>query len=132
MDIFYLRDGCHHRIFMRPMAESLSYFVLLVASGYYHTALGRFAAYHVDTGSLLVCKRHAAYRGLGVFLDFSLGLGRAVPVAKEETAVLHFLLEFLVVVALIHALVTILARFFEYVLLYVIEQLTGIFHDTVQ
>ena len=91
--------------------------------------LGRLAADHIDARSLLVGKGHAADSGLCLFLDLCLGLGSAVPVAEEETAVLHLLLELLVVVALVNALVAILASFLEDVLLDILQQLLDIFCD---
>ena len=71
----------------------------LIAAGNDDAGLGGLAAHHVDAWRLLYAEGHAANGGLSLFLDLSLGLGRAVPVAEEETAVLHLLLELLVVLA---------------------------------
>lgn len=103
----------------------------LVASGDDNATLGGFSADHVDTRRLFISERNAADGGLSLFLDFCFGLGRAVPVAEEEAAVLDFLLELLVVVALIYALVAVFACFLEDVVLDVFKQLFYIFNDAV-
>ena len=90
---------------------------------------GGFAADHVGARGLLVSERHAADGGLCLFLDLCFGLGSAVPVAEEETAVLDTLLEFLVVVALVDAFVAILAGFFENVLLDFVQKTFHILCD---
>ena len=101
----------------------------LVAAGNDDAILGGFATDHIGTGRLLVSEGYATDGSLRLFLDLCLGLGRAVPVADEETAVLHLLLELLVVVALVNALVAILASFLEDVLLDILQQLLDIFCD---
>ena len=89
----------------------------LVAAGDDDAVLGGFTTDHIDTRGLFVGEGHATNRGLSLFFDFCLSLGSAVPVAKEESAVLDFLLELLVVVALVNVLVAILAGLLEDVLL---------------
>ena len=68
------------------------YITLLVTSSDDDASHRWLAAHHIDTWCLLVCERHATDGSLGVLLDLSLGLGSAVPVAEEETAILDTLL----------------------------------------
>ena len=93
----------------------------LVAAGYDDAVLGRLAAHHVHALGLLEVKRHAADSGLRFLLDLGLGLGRSVPVAKEEASVLDTLLELLVVVALVDVSVPVLAGFLVEANLYVVQ-----------
>ena len=94
---------------------------MLITSGDDDAGLGGLAADHIDTWRLLHTEGHAADGGLGLFLDLSLGLGGAVPVAEEEAAVLHTLLELLVVVALVDVGVAVVLGLLEDVLLDVVE-----------
>ena len=70
-----------------------------ISSSNQHVALRRFSADHIDARSLLVCKRHTTYCCLCLFLDTCLGLSSTVPMTEEESAVLDFLLELLVIIA---------------------------------
>ena len=96
------------------------------------TGLRGLSAHHVYAGRLFVGKGHATDGGLRFLLDFCLGLGRTVPMAEEETAVLHLFLELFVVVTFVDTLVAILACFFEDVLLDVLQELLDIVDDAFQ
>ena len=54
-----------------------------------YSAFSRLAAYHVGTRSLVESERNAADGSLSIFLDTSLGLFCAVPMAEEEAALLY-------------------------------------------
>ena len=86
---------------------------------------------YIHTRCLLYAERHAADSGLSLLLNLSLGLGSTVPVAQEESTVLHLLLELLVVLALVDVSVTIVLSLLEYVLLDVLKQLLYILSDAV-
>ncbi len=120
---------CHLLFVKSHLSRDKWHLFCLITAGDDDAVFGGFAADHVGAGRLLVGKGHATDGGLRLFLDLSLGLGRAVPMAEEETAVLHLLLELLVVVALVNALVAILASFLEDVLLDILQQLLDIFCD---
>ena len=110
------------------LSEDLN--LLLIAAGDDDAGLRGFAADHIDTRSLLDAEGYATDGGLRLFLDLCLGLGCAVPVAEEESAVLYLLLELLIVVALKDVGIAIVLSLFEDVGLDVVEQLLYVFGDS--
>ena len=107
-------------------------FLYLITSCDDDTGYGWLAAYHIYTWSLLVSERHAADGSLSLLLNLSLGLGCTVPMAEEETTVLHTLLELLVVVALINVSITVSTSFLEDIFLDVFQHILYALNDTVE
>ena len=104
----------------------------LVTSCYDDTGHGWLAANHIYTRSLLVSEWHATDSCLCLLLDLCLGFGCTVPVAEEETAILHALLELLVVVALVYVSITVSTGFLEDVLLNLVEQVLHALYDAIE
>ena len=76
--------------------------------------------------------RYAAYGGLGLVLDFLLGLGGAVPVAEQELARLDLLLELIPAVALLYIRVSESEGFGVHIILDVVKQGADVFCNALQ
>ena len=107
-------------------------FFILITSCDDDTCYGWLAAYHIYTWSLLVCEWHATDSSLSLLLDLCLGLGCTVPMAEEETTVLHTLLELLVVVALVNVSITVSTSLLEDILLDVFQHILYALYDAVE
>ena len=105
---------------------------VLVTSCDKDTSFAGFSADHIHARCLFYAEWHTTDGGLRVFLNLCLGFGCAVPMAKEEAAVLDTLLELFVVVAFVDARVAVCLSFLEDVLLNVCKELLYVCCDAFQ
>ena len=103
-----------------------------ITAGEQYPLSGRFACHHTYAGCLVGIERDATYGSLSLLLDFSLGLGSAVPVCHDEYAIFDSLLELIVCVDGDGFLDAAVKGFLIQTFLYVVENLYDMVGDAVE